>query len=60
MFQFYPPHPGTINDLDKFYNDELLDILEFTFPYKWKREMILQEFDPVVSKLEAFTTLCER
>ena len=55
MFKFYSLHPDTSNGVDKFDEDELLDILEFTCPCEWKIETILQDFKPVVSRLDAFT-----
>ena len=60
MFPFYPPHPGSTADVERFDEEELLDILEFSCPYEWKREMLLQNFDPVVSTLEEFSAFCER
>ena len=60
MFPFYPPHPGSTADVERFDEEELLDILEFSCPYEWKREMLLQNFDPVVSTLEEFSVFCKR
>ena len=60
LFVYFPPHPKTQADVEKFDSDELLDILEYAIPFAWKREMLLQDFDPVVSTLDAFTAFCER
>ena len=60
VLKFYPLHPGILDDVDKFTKDKLLDILEFTYLYEWKREMVLQDFDLVVSTLDAFTSFCKR
>ena len=41
-------------------DDELVDLLEFGVPSSWQKQMLLQNFDPLDSTLEDFTTFCER
>ena len=55
-FPYFPQHPGTHKDIENFEDDKLLEILEFTCPYNWKREMILRNFDPVTSSLKEFVS----
>eukprot|EP00957_Ditylum_brightwellii_P047834 3633444-Ditylum_brightwellii.AAC.1 len=43
--------------LDK---DEVLDILEFGVPASWRREFIVQGFDPVDQGLRKFVEFCTR
>eukprot|EP00957_Ditylum_brightwellii_P039608 2995826-Ditylum_brightwellii.AAC.1 len=54
----FPVHNANpTQPLDK---DELLDILEFGVPASWRREFIVQDFDPVDQGLRKFVEFCTR
>ena len=40
--------------------DEILDILEFSMPHSWQRQMMLMDFEPIDSTLQEFVHFCQR
>ena len=41
-------------------DDEIMDILEFSVPNSWKRQMVLQDFDPLDSTQAQFVNFCQQ
>ena len=41
-------------------DDEIMDILEFSVPNSWQRQMVLQDFDPLDSTPAQFVNFCQR
>ena len=54
--QQFPPF-GANQELP---DDEVLEILEFGIPRRWKKEMITQNFDPQAHTINDFVQFCER
>eukprot|EP00957_Ditylum_brightwellii_P008724 661878-Ditylum_brightwellii.AAC.1 len=54
---FLAHNRNTIQPLDA---DELLDILEYRVPAKWRRALTVQGFDPVDQDLQKFVEFCTR
>ena len=44
----------------KLEDDELMDILEFSVPNSWQRQMVLQDFDPLDSTPQQFVNFFQR
>jgi len=54
------PDPTSTLAADKLPDDELLDLLEFSIPRAWQKQMVLQGFDPIEGTAEEFVRFCER
>ena len=54
------PDPSSTLVSTKLPDDELLDLLEFSIPRAWQKQMVLQGFDPIEGTAEEFVRFCER
>ena len=53
------PDPSSTLISTKLPDDELLDLLEFSIPRAWQKQMVLQGFDPIEGTTEEFVRFCE-
>ena len=56
--QFPPSVP--LENSKKLLNKELLELLEFGIPLKWRNQMHLQNFKVQEHTIKEFTKMCER
>ena len=55
----FPPSAVALT-ITKLPEDELMDILEFSVPQSWKRQMLLMDFNPIDSTPAQFVNFCQR